>query len=92
MLKNKSEVGQTFRRYVALVKTQFGCTIKTLRTDNELEHLDTAIQNFMIENGIYHQTSCTYTPQQNGVAEQKNRHLLEVTRAIMFAINIPKQY
>lgn len=46
----------------------------------------------MHENGIYHQTTCTYTPKQNGVAERKNKHLLEVTRAIMFAMNVPRQY
>ena len=33
---------------------------------------------------IVHQSSCTDTPQQNGVVEQKNKHLLEVTRALIF--------
>ena len=30
------------------------------------------------------------TPQQNGIAERKNKHLLEVARAMMFSINVPK--
>src|SRR5436190_19823114 len=37
-----------------------------------------------------HQTTCPDTPEQNGVAERKNRHLLEVTRALMFQMNVPK--
>lgn len=38
--------------------------------------------------GIIHQTSYAYTPQKNGVAEIKHRHLLEMTRAIGFQANI----
>lgn len=32
------------------------------------------------------------TPQQNGVAERKHRHLLEVTRSLMFYMSVPKQH
>ena len=36
--------------------------------------------------------TCVDTPQQNGVAERKNRHLLEITRALRFQMNVPKFY
>ncbi|KAL1224867.1 Retrovirus-related Pol polyprotein from transposon RE1 [Cardamine amara subsp. amara] len=39
-----------------------------------------------------HQTSCPYTPQQNGVAERKNRHLMEVARSMMFNTNVPRRF
>ncbi|KAA0033038.1 Cysteine-rich RLK (RECEPTOR-like protein kinase) 8 [Cucumis melo var. makuwa] len=39
--------------------------------------------------GIFHQTSCAYTPQQNGVAERKNRHLVEVARSLMLSTSLP---
>lgn len=32
------------------------------------------------------------TPQQNGMGERKNRNLLEVTRSLMMATNVPKQF
>ena len=32
------------------------------------------------------------TPQQNGVAERKNHHLLEVTRALLFQTSVPRSY
>ncbi|MCO5602687.1 hypothetical protein L7F22_056823 [Adiantum nelumboides] len=35
---------------------------------------------------------CRYTPQQNGVAEQKNRHIAEVARALMSEKNVPHCY
>jgi hypothetical protein len=42
------------------------------------------------QKGIFHQTSCPDTSPQNGVAERKNRHLLEVARSLMFTMNVPK--
>jgi hypothetical protein len=44
----------------------------------------------IFQKGILHQTSCVYTPQQNGISERKNRHLLEVTRTLLFQNNVPK--
>ena len=32
------------------------------------------------------------TPQQNGIAERKNKHLLEVAHAVMFSMNVPKYF
>ena len=37
----------------------------------------------MTSRGIIHQSSCAYTPQQNGVAERKNRHLIETARTML---------
>ena len=42
--------------------------------------------------GILHQTSCAYTPQQNGVAERKNRHLMETTRTLSIHGEIPEHF
>ncbi|KAJ9703130.1 hypothetical protein PVL29_004767 [Vitis rotundifolia] len=55
------------------------------------------IPNFhsMVQNqfgGIFHDSSCVNTPQQNGVAERKNGHLLNTTRVLLFQGNVPKSY
>ena len=54
--------------------------------------MEKTIHSYLDNYGIIHQTSCVYTAAQNGVSECKNRHLLEVTRALMFAMNVPKVY
>ena len=46
----------------------------------------------MLQHEILHQTSCVDTPSHNGVAERKNRHLLETARALLFQMHVPKHF
>ena len=46
----------------------------------------------MTTRGILHQSSCPYTPQQNGVAERKNRHLIETARTLLLHANLPTKF
>ncbi|RVW47659.1 Retrovirus-related Pol polyprotein from transposon TNT 1-94 [Vitis vinifera] len=45
--------------------------------------------SFMSHHGILHQSSCAHTPQQNGVAERKNQHLVETARTLLLHSHIP---
>jgi Reverse transcriptase (RNA-dependent DNA polymerase)/Integrase core domain/gag-polypeptide of LTR copia-type/GAG-pre-integrase domain len=92
LLKSKREVPITFKNFCIMIENQFGTTIKVLRSDNGTEYTNNELQTFLQSKGISHQTSCVGTPQQNGVAERKNRHLLEITRALLFSANMPKEY
>ena len=65
--------------------------MKILRSDNGKEYVSNLFQNYMSHNGILHQTSCVDTPQ-NGVVERKNRHLLEMARALIFQMKVPKKF
>ncbi|KAJ3668810.1 hypothetical protein LUZ61_022792 [Rhynchospora tenuis] len=72
------------------VQTQYGAIVKVLRSDNGTEYTNRAFAEYLSAQGIQHQTTCPYTPAQNGVAERKNRHLLEVARSMMISMNVPK--
>ncbi|GJX29327.1 putative RNA-directed DNA polymerase, partial [Tanacetum coccineum] len=89
LLKSKDEVFGYFVEFVNLIANQFLKRIKTVRSDNGTEFINNKMEQFLKENGIVHQTSCAYTPQQNGIAERKHRHLLNVARSLMFQGNIP---
>lgn len=92
LMKNRSELFSIFQQFYQEVKTQFGVSIRSLRSDNAKEYLSHQFQNFMSSNGILHQTSCAHTPQQNGVAEWKNRHLIETTRTLLLHSNVPYRF
>ena len=62
------------------------------RSDNSHEHFHNVLSQFLDDQGIIHQSSCAHTPQQNGVAERKLQHLLEVTRTLLFQMRVPKSY
>src|SRR5690606_38013407 len=71
------------------VTNHYNASVKVLRSDNGGEYTSNAFKSHL---GIVHQTSCLYTPQQNGVAERKNKHLMEVARSMMFHSNVPKRF
>ena len=50
------------------------------------------LTNYFSGHSMIHQTSYTNTPQQNGVAEHKNCHMLEFAKSMLFAIQVPKPY
>ena len=87
-MKEKSETSQIFKNFHAMVRTQFQMSIQVLKTDNARDFFNSTL----LSNGIVHQSTCLDTPQQNGVAECKNRHLLEVARSLLFTSNIPKRF
>jgi len=59
-------------------------------THNALEYVKKDVSIFTFKNGIIRQTSCSHTSQQNGVAERKHRHILDVARTLMIHMSVPK--
>ncbi|KAL0309233.1 UNVERIFIED_CONTAM: Retrovirus-related Pol polyprotein from transposon RE1 [Sesamum radiatum] len=92
LLNDRSQVPSIITSFYNEIHTQFSVNIRILRTDNALEFVQKSASDFCNSKGILHQTSYPYTSQQNGVAERKHRHLLDVARTIMTHIHVPKSY
>lgn len=81
LLKKKSEVFQKFLDFQQLVERVFDHKIIAIQTDwgGEYEKL----HSFFTKIGISHHVSCPYAHQQNGSAEHKHRHIVEVGLALL---------
>nr|GEY67309.1 hypothetical protein [Tanacetum cinerariifolium] len=62
------------------------------RTDNETEFRNTELESFYDEKGISQKFSSPYTPKQNGVAERKNRTLIEAARIMLNGLVLSKHF
>ncbi|XP_056844130.1 retrovirus-related Pol polyprotein from transposon RE1 isoform X2 [Raphanus sativus] len=90
LLPDKTMVSQQIKDFFTLIERQFSKKIKTIRSDNGTEFM--CLTRYFKENGILHETSCVHTPQQNGRAERKHRHILNIARALRFQANLPIEF
>ena len=90
--QRKSEVYKYFKSFKVLVERESGFPLKTLRTDHGGEYVGGEFEAFLKENGIRLQLIAWYTPQQNGVAERKNRTIMELAQIKLKAKGIPNDF
>eukprot|EP00253_Pinus_taeda_P012936 PITA_12936 len=81
-----------FRHFKTLIGKQCGHYIKVLRIDRGGEYISKDFLCFCRENGIQKQFTARYTPQQNSVAERKNRTILDMVRSMLKAKHLPHEY
>lgn len=84
------EVENVFKEFYKMVEHQFLTKISSLHTNNGTKYFNEHLWNFLREKDIHHQSTYIDTPQQNGITKRKKKHLLEVARAIMFLMHVPK--
>jgi hypothetical protein len=90
LLRSKSEVFKYFIEFQRLVERQFDRKIITVQFDwgEEYEKLNSFFRNI----GISHQVSCLHTHQQNGVAERKHRHIVQMCLTLLAHVSMPLKY
>ena len=91
-MKTQVDLFSIFQKFHVEVQTQFNTSIRILQSDNAKEYLSGPFSSFLSSHGILHQSSCTYTPQHNGVAKRKNRHLVETTCTHLLHRKVPQRF
>lgn len=86
LLKGKYEVQQCVQNFVILIENQFGCTIKSIRTDNGPEFI---LPKFYNSKGILHQTSCVSSTKCKG-REEAPAHL-KCSQSTPFSFSTTKE-
>lgn len=92
LLRQKSEVEDVCRNFIEMVKNKFGRKPKVFRSDRGGEYTGNSFQRYLKSEGIESQFTAGYSPQQNGIAERKNRTLIEMARCILIDTEFPYNF
>jgi hypothetical protein len=90
-LQEKSQTQETLKGFLRQAQNEFGLRIEKIRSDNGTEFKNSQIEGFLEEEGIKHEFSSPYTPQQN-VVERKNRTLLDMVRTMLDEYKTPDRF
>lgn len=89
-MHNKDEALDMFKAYKVEVENQLDRKIKIIRSDRGGEYELNIFLEFCTFHGIIHQTTAPYTPQQNGVAERKNRTFRDMINSMINSSGVPQ--
>jgi hypothetical protein len=90
LLKKKDETFDAYKKYEAWVETQMSKKVKVLNSDRGGEYLGDEMVAYLKSKGTVQKLNVHDTPQQNGVAERRNRTIAERIRALLHASGLPK--
>jgi transposase InsO family protein len=92
LLKSKSDVGKEVRDVLMILERQVGRKVKRLRSDVGNEFVNGAMDEFCRRNGIIHETTIPYNPEQNGIAERAIAIFLQMTRCMLWTAKMDLRY
>lgn len=92
MLKQKSEVVDATIEFIEKLKTQLQQKPKVFRSDRGGEYTAERLQAYLRKEGIIFQCTVGYAPEQNGIAERKNRTLVEAARSMLTESGLPQMF
>jgi transposase InsO family protein len=81
-LHGKSEIQEMLKKFLKRAQNEFDAKVKKIRSDNGSKFKNTQVEDYLDQEGIKHEFSAPYIPQQNGVVERKNRTLIESARTM----------
>jgi transposase InsO family protein len=91
-LQEKSQTQETLKGFLIWAQNEFRLRIKKIRSNNRAEFKNSQIEGFLEDEGIKHEFSSPYTPQQNSVVERNNRSLLDMARTMLDEYKTPDQF
>ena len=92
LIGHKDDMFSKFKIYKAEVENQVERKIKKLRSDRGGEYIVGTLSSFCEEHGIIHELTPPYSPQSNGVAERKNRTLMDMVNAMLVSSGLPEHF
>ncbi|KAI5318257.1 hypothetical protein L3X38_037965 [Prunus dulcis] len=91
-MRQKSEVFSHLKTFLASIQNHFAASLKSFQSDGEGEFVNSSISELCKNRGIHHRFSCPHTPEQNGLAERKLRHISEMAYTLLVSSGVPLKY
>ncbi|GKE80647.1 putative ribonuclease H-like domain-containing protein [Tanacetum coccineum] len=91
-LATKDEKSEILKNFIKEIENLVDNKVKIIRSDNETEFKNKVMDDFCREKGIRREYSVARTPQQNGIAERKNRTLIEAARTLLADSKLPTTF
>ncbi|GJX19874.1 putative ribonuclease H-like domain-containing protein [Tanacetum coccineum] len=91
-LATKDETSGILKIFITEVENLVDKKVKIIRFANETEFKNRVISEFCEKKGIKKEFSIARTPQQNGVAEKRNRTLIEAARTMLADSKLPTTF
>jgi hypothetical protein len=91
-LGDKSETPEIFKTFTRRAQREYNSQIVKIQSDNGSEFKNMNIEDWCDKEGVKHEFSATYTPQQNGVVERKNKTLITLARAMLDDYDTPERF
>ena len=88
-MQKKDETFSKFCEFKALVEKYSGKKVKALRSDNGGEYISNEFKDLTSKEGNQRELIMPHNPQQNGVAERKNRMIVGVAQAMLHDQGLP---
>nr|GEY46432.1 hypothetical protein [Tanacetum cinerariifolium] len=88
-LKSKDETSDNLKKFITEIENLKDLKVKIIRCDNGGEFRNKELNDFCSQKGIKREFSNVRTPQRNGVAERRNRSLIEAARTMLADAKLP---
>nr|GEV85694.1 reverse transcriptase domain-containing protein [Tanacetum cinerariifolium] len=91
-LETKDETSRILKRFITEIENLVDKKVKIIRCDNGTGFKNRFMNEFCEEKGIKREYSVARIPQQNGVAERRNRTLIEAARTMLADSKLPTTF
>ncbi|GJY63278.1 putative ribonuclease H-like domain-containing protein [Tanacetum coccineum] len=91
-LATKDVTSRILKTFIIEIENQLDHKVKIIRSENGTEFKNSVMNEFCEMKGIKREFSVARTPQQNGVAERKNRTLIEAARTMLVNSKLPTTF
>jgi transposase InsO family protein len=92
LLEDNGKTFDMFKKFAPRAQNEFGSSMVKIRSDNGSKFRNTRVEEYCDGEDIKHEFSSTYTPQQNGVVERKNKTLITLARAMLDDYGVSQRF